>query len=223
MWWVADKLVYRGEDDFIRAFWGNDLVWEKYMPDYRIYYTSTDQNIVVPFRDGRGPESQNYAYAFGARVVSNVYNDFGILTFDDTVTKVDYGFANKNTLLTIKLPDSVSYIGLCAFNFATNLVEVNIPEGVQVIYESAFYGCRSLPSITLPSTITNIGWLAFSHCDSLEEVIIMATVPPVLYGDGKSVFENNAPGRLIKVPAGSVEAYKAAAGWSEYADYIVSQ
>ena len=36
-------------------------------------------------------------------------------------------------------------------------------------------------------------------------------------------FENNAPGRLIKVPAGSVNTYKAATGWSDYADKIVAQ
>ena len=35
------------------------------------------------------------------------------------------------------------------------------------------------------------------------------------------MFNNNASGRKIYVPAASVEAYKAADGWSDYADYIV--
>ena len=96
MWWIADKLVYRNEDDFIRAYWGDELVWEKYMPNNKIYYTSTDSNIVVPFRDGRGPTGDDYTAGFGSRVVSNIYNDFGILTFDNDVTTVNYGFTNKN-------------------------------------------------------------------------------------------------------------------------------
>jgi hypothetical protein len=43
------------------------------------------------------------------------------------------------------------------------------------------------------------------------------TTPPTLEYE---VFENNASGRKIYVPAASVDAYKAAEGWSEYADDI---
>jgi len=35
------------------------------------------------------------------------------------------------------------------------------------------------------------------------------------------VFDHNASGRTIFVPAASVEAYKTAYNWSEYADAIV--
>ena len=35
------------------------------------------------------------------------------------------------------------------------------------------------------------------------------------------MFENNASGRKIYVSAESVEAYKTAVGWSDYADAIV--
>ena len=34
-------------------------------------------------------------------------------------------------------------------------------------------------------------------------------------------FIRNASGRLIYVPRASVDAYKAADGWSDYANYIV--
>jgi hypothetical protein len=38
---------------------------------------------------------------------------------------------------------------------------------------------------------------------------------------GSSVFDNNASERLIYVPTESVDAYKSAENWSEYADAIV--
>ena len=62
-----------------------------------------------------------------------------------------------------------------------------------------------------------------------EEVIknlLDSIVPPkVLLGTDETehLFTGNAPGRLIKVPAGSVNTYKKASGWSVYADSIVAQ
>ena len=45
-----------------------------------------------------------------------------------------------------------------------------------------------------------------------------ATNPPAC---DSGMFNYNALGRKIYVPTASVEAYKAAKGWSEYADDIV--
>jgi hypothetical protein len=44
-------------------------------------------------------------------------------------------------------------------------------------------------------------------------------MPPKLGND--SVFDNNGSGRKIYVPTESVEAYKSASYWSEYASDIV--
>lgn len=47
------------------------------------------------------------------------------------------------------------------------------------------------------------------------------TTPPITASNNN--FNNNAPGRKIKVPAASLQKYKTASGWSVYADSIVSQ
>ena len=65
--WTADKLVYRGEDDFIKAYQGSELVW--YRDRNKIFYTSTDGSIITPYV-GTGDE-----YGFGANIVSNTYSD----------------------------------------------------------------------------------------------------------------------------------------------------
>ena len=93
------------------------------------------------------------------------------------------------------------------------------------IGDSAFEDCDSLTSVTIHDSVTTIGDSAFEDCDSLTSVYCEATTPPTL---GDYVFwgyDNNWNHVMldcdIYVPAESVEAYKAAEGWSEYADYIV--
>ena len=113
------------------------------------------------------------------------------------------------------IPNTVTEIWECAFS-GTALTSVTIPEGVTSIDDAAFYDCTGLTSLTIPSTVTKIGGLAFYGCNGLLEITILATTPPTL--DGSSVFPTDAP---IYVPAGCGDTYKAADGWSTYANYIV--
>ena len=66
--------------------------------------------------------------------------------------------------------------------------------------------------------VTSIGETAFGSCCRLASVYCKPTTPPT---GGSAMFDNNAANRKIYVPAASVEAYKAADGWSDYADAIV--
>ena len=91
-----------------------------------------------------------------------------------------------------------------------------IPTSVSSIGNYAFYYCRSLTSIDIPNSVTNFGDYAFEGCSGLTSIKVYALTPPTL---GTTVFEytNSCP---IYVPAQSVDAYKTADGWSEYADRI---
>lgn len=76
---------------------------------------------------------------------------------------------------------------------------------------------ESLTSINIPEGVTSIGNNAFAYCTSLTNVTCLATTPPSL---GTDVFKNSSALTEIRVPAGSVDDYKAA--WSAYADKIVA-
>ena len=103
------------------------------------------------------------------------------------------------------------------------LVEYTIPDSVTTIGEYAFGGCSSLTSVTIGDSVTSIVEYAFSGCSSLTSVYCKPTTPPValLYYNYWYAFGDYDLGRKIYVPMESVEAYKSAWGWKNYADDIV--
>lgn len=135
--------------------------------------------------------------AFGSKIRSNNYTDLGVITFFGSVDKIgESAFYGSHTLSSIILPNSVIKIE-----------------------DYAFSECRNLPTIIIPDSVTEIGIGAFFSCEILTSVYCKAITPPVL--GGTIVFDSNGSGRKIYVPAGSVDAYKTAEYWSEYADAIV--
>ena len=111
---------------------------------------------------------------------------------------------------------------LNSFAIGCGATEYTIPDSVTKIGESAFYDCASLTSVAIPDSVTSIGYGAFFYCTSLKEVYCKPTTPPTA-ADSYShwdAFDNNASERKIYVPRNSVEAYKSADGWKDYADYI---
>ena len=199
----------------------------------QIFYTATA--LVEPYNTS----------AFNVAIVSNEWNETtgeGVITFDgelttigdyafdhcdsltsvtipDSVTTIgNWAFDDCNSLTSVTIPDSVTTIGNNAFEWCESLTSVTIPDSVTTIGKAAFASCSSLTSVTIPDSVTTIGITAFWDCSSLTSVYCEATTPPTLdYG----AFYNNASGRKIYVPTESVETYKAAKNWSEYAADIV--
>ena len=125
----------------------------------------------------------------------------------------------NSTLQTLKLPQGVTGIGDESFIAFTALKSVVLPDGLTSIESYAFLSCSALTSITLPASLTSIGYRAFRHCRSLKTVTCLAATPP---GLGTYAFEDCDALTAIQVPAASVDDYKAASEWSNYADKIVA-
>ena len=84
-----------------------------------------------------------------------------------------------------------------------------------------------IENITIPKSITSIQAGAFYQCENLETVTMLSTVPPVLNETiaGRDVqvqvFGDCTKLTQIIVPKGSLNAYKTAALWSNYASLMV--
>ena len=141
----------------------------------------------------------------------------GAITIPDGVTSIGvYAFCGCRSLISITIPDGVTSIEKGAFQDCSSLTSIAIPDGVTNLGVYAFMACTSLTSITIPESVTDIGYYACSYCSSLTCITVNPEVPPTGSWD---MFRgtNNAP---IYVPTESVEAYKSAQYWSDYADRI---
>ena len=177
-------------------------------------------------------EVGTYSSAFRNSIISNI-NLNGVTLIGD------YAFESTKGFTSITIPSSVTTFGDYAFRGASSLNSVTIDyapnatvggyqfNGLPItsltigsnptsIGDRMFYGCKKLTTIVIPSNISSIGSSAFEGCSGLTSITVHSTTPPTLE---YSVFDstNNCP---IYVPSGSVNAYKAASGWSNYASRI---
>ena len=185
---------------------------------------------------------------FGSGTIISKVGTFSSAFFGSTILNIDlngvaligdYAFKKTSGFTSITIPSSVTTFGDYAFRGASSLNSVTIDyapnatvggyqfNGLPItsltigsnptsIGDRMFYGCKKLTTIVIPSNISSIGSSAFEGCSGLTSITVHSTTPPTLE---YSVFDstNNCP---IYVPSGSVNAYKAASGWSNYASRI---
>ena len=146
------------------------------------------------------------------------------VTIGNSVTSIgDGAFYNCSSLTSVTIGDRVTIVGGFAFYNCSSLTSVTIPDSVTKIGKNAFEDCSRLTSVTIGDSVTTIGNEAFYNCESLTSVYCKATTPPaaLFYNGFWDAFDDNASDRKIYVPMESVNKYKSAKGWNDYADYIV--
>lgn len=132
---------------------------------------------------------------------------------------VQYTFATPGEHeVTYSFVDTTE-IGDRAFNICDWMTSINIPSTLSItsIGQNAFYNCVRLTSFEIPASVISIGMAAFYNCTGFTSITSLNTTPPTL---GTNVFQNVPATCTIYVPDASVNAYKAASGWSDRADYI---
>ena len=144
----------------------------------------------------------------------------------DSITKINYiplgitslksafmGF--RSIVNSPEIPSGVTNL-TSTFQSCSNLVNAKeIPSGVTNM-DFTFSNCKSLVKApTIPSGVIRIGY-TFQNCSSLKELTFLMITPPT--------YNNTLKGcsslETIYVPDESVDAYKTATGWSEFASKI---
>lgn len=177
---------------------------------YKLYYITLGGNTGTVECDGNGMlngfNGRNYVTIDIGNCVSAIGNTSG-----------DGAFQDCASLATVTMADSVRIINQMAFYGCRSLTSLSLSENLTFIGNYAFRGCSRLTSVTIPSGVTDIGASAFYYCSGLTSFTCLATTPPTLAHSSAFTNTNNCP---IYVPAESVQAYKTATNWSNYASRI---
>lgn len=130
----------------------------------------------------------------------------------NTVTAIGVGAFQGNTnISSVSLPNTVTQIGQEAFADCTSLSSVSLPTSLKQIGIGAFYGCSSLSSIIIPDSVTTIGDEAFANCTALKAV----TIPSSVTNIADDAFSDCNSLRII-CPEGSVAHKFAVSNTIEY-------
>lgn len=170
------------------------------------------QAISIDWGDGSTELSNTHTYTDGiSRHIVKVLFDQSVSTKLRT-----HALENTTNIQNIYFPNTLYDIENQAFyqcNFEKIVFQGN---KIRTIEIAAFDGCNKLNDINFPASLTEIQDRAFQSCTSLKKVTFNSTTPPTL---GANAFPDTI--EKIIVPKSAVSAYKAATGWSTYADKIV--
>ena len=182
--------------------------WDSKQPDGPVYVNDT-----LYYYKGSAPESGTVTIKDGIKYISSY------------AFSSDYGAGGFYGLKRVVLPESVEYIGKCAFAWGWDLESVNIPGNVKSIGDMAFYDSRlteinisndtsigdkafaytDITTFTIPGGVNNIGTGPFDGCKYLTEINVdkdnseYVSVQGVLFDKSKT--------KLIQYPAARQASY----------------
>ncbi len=155
-----------------------DLEKVKFEYDGTVYRTYSPSK-------GFHEEQKIYNYIFSKENrTEQVPAGFGYKRYDCYRNNLAWAFFKNESLVTVKLPESITEVGEDIFGDCKTLRGVKLPEGVSRINKEAFYGCSILEMINFPAKLTSVGDNAFSLCSKME----LDNLPNSLLHVGQSAF-----------------------------------
>lgn len=160
-------------------------------------------------------------------------------------TKVGrFAFSYCSSLEALELPETLSEIGEQAFYNCFALESIDVPAGITTLNPFTFHNCSNLVSVELGENLESLCYNVFTNT-KLDTITCFAQNPPLVYGiDGLyDVVENeneetgevvmdtvpaeqydfftvNTQVCILKVPAESIDAYKAHKSWGKFVNIM---
>lgn len=130
---------------------------------------------------------------------------------DNITTISEHAFYGCSSLTGLHWPLNITTIGSAAFRECSALKVVSLPEGVTTVGNGAFFLCTGVETLYIASTIEEVGEDAFTFWNQDKNITITATAAEPINYEWNWHYVGTP---TIKVPAASVEAYRANAIWS---------
>jgi hypothetical protein len=147
---------------------------------------------------------------------SSSIGDFHEFQYFTSITSLSTGAFRYSTLTGITFPDSLVSINQYAFANCGSITSIILNEGLKTVGSQWIWQSNYVALIDFPSTITTMTNLGFQTNGKVNYVCICrALAPPTLGSSGSST-------RLsaFYVPDDSVDLYKAASKWADFATKI---
>ena len=149
--------------------------------------------VNIPKFIGISQDSDKYA-------VTELYETFqnrdGLISIaiPDSVTSIgEYAFSNCSSLTSISMPNSVVIIGARAFAYCNSLTEISIPDSVTSMNESSiFYQCNALETVNIGAGVNSVIWLT-----ARMKNIKISSNNPYLTTDGQAIFNKVSEGLAV--------------------------
>lgn len=129
----------------------------------------------------------------------------------------EQAFAAATQLTSVTIPEAVVEIGKSAFDGCTGFTAMTVPNSVTKIEEKAFNGCSNIATISFGANLTQLGANALTGCTSIQEINCSAVTPP---SANANTFTNVPTSATLNIPAGSLNAYQSAQGWSQFTNIV---
>ena len=202
----SDKIkeIYVGSDKIKEVYHGSDLVWSGKKPSYAILTDGTR----VDFEEENTP-IENFCNNYDATLSRGVQIN-NINYRKDAIKELFFGTSYAST---------ISFPRPFLRNFTSlQKLDVNAMTDVIALASNSFHSTESITNIDLSTwvNLTSIGENAFTSTGAAS-IIIGAIIPPQLHALAMGIMTNI---KHIYVPCESVQAYKTANRWKDFANII---
>lgn len=107
------------------------------------------------------------------------------ITIPDSLTYLQsYTFERLNNLININLPDNITTLYAGCLQFNTSLKRIRLPNSLSILNNNIFNDCNSLTEIKISNNITNLPNNLFYQCYNLSKISSLSNITSL----GNNVF-----------------------------------